>query len=100
MKDDELLNETPNPKSDQPVIADKSQEFGLLGLTTMFIILIGYNLFKGLPISDLNAMFWGYLGMAFVIKYQQEKTTTNLIIAIGGVVASISALANYILSTW
>ncbi|WP_414151475.1 DUF6442 family protein [Acetobacterium carbinolicum] len=100
MKDEELLNETPNPEATQTVTADKSQDYGLLGLTGMFIILLGYNLFKGLPISDLNAMFWGYLGMAFIIKYRQEKTTSNLIIAIGGIVASLSALANYILSTW
>lgn len=100
MKDDEFVTETPNQKAKPPVTADKSQDFGLIGLVVMFIILLGYNLYKGLPISDLNALFWGYLGMSFVIKYQKEKITSNLIVAIGGIVASLSALANYILMTW
>ncbi|PKM61800.1 MAG: hypothetical protein CVU99_01795 [Firmicutes bacterium HGW-Firmicutes-4] len=100
MKDDEFVTITPNQKAKSPETADKSQDFGLIGLVVMFIILLGYNLYKGLPISDLNAMFWGYLGMSFVIKYQRERITSNLIVAIGGIVASLSALANYILTTW
>ncbi len=79
---------------------DKSQDYGLLGLATIFIILVIYNFFKNLPIADLNAIFWGYLGMAYVFKYKNVKTTTNLVIAVCGLVASFASLANYILGTW
>lgn len=100
MKDDELITKTPNQEAKPPVTADKSQDFGLIGLLVVFVILLAYNLYKGLPISDLNAMFWGYLGMSFVIKYQREKIIIDLIAAIGGIVASLSTLASYILTTW
>jgi hypothetical protein len=100
MKDDELLNVTSDPKPDQPVVMDKSQDYGLLGLAVIFVVLVVFNLFKGQPIADLNAIFWGYLGMSYISKYRHEKSTTNLVAGICGLIASLASLASYILSFW
>lgn len=54
MKDNELLNVTSDPKPDQPVVMDKSQDYGLLGLAVIFVVLVVFNLFKGQPITDLK----------------------------------------------
>lgn len=76
------------------------QDYGLVGLVGVFIILLGYNFYKGLPVNDLLAIFWGYFGMSYFSKYRVEKKGLQLAVAIFGLVAAISFLANYIITTW
>ncbi|KNZ41258.1 DUF6442 family protein [Acetobacterium bakii] len=81
-------------------VEDKSRRYGEIGLSIMFILLVFYNFAKGLPIYDLLAIFWGYLGMSYVYKYRASKTKGNLVPAIAGLIAAVVFLLDYILQTW
>ena len=112
MKDDEFMDATATPDVEKPVVPDepvvpdkpklkdRSQDFGLVGLSIFFIVLLVYNFFMRLPVYDLLAMFWGALGMWFLSKFRIDHRKANLVVAFAGIVAALVSLGNYILATW
>ncbi|MBC3796238.1 DUF6442 family protein [Acetobacterium tundrae] len=103
MNRDEILsrNKEGNPKDEgMEYIEVQSKRHGENGLYIFFAVLVLYNFFKGLPIYDLLSVFWGYLSLGYIYKYQAFKTKKSLLIAILGMVAAICFLLSYILETW
>lgn len=103
MDRNEVLNRNKDSKpKDEGVeyIENKSRRYGEIGLSLMFIVLVFYNFAKGLPVYDLMAVLWGYIGMSYVYKYRASKTKANLVTATCGLIASVVSLLNYILQTW
>jgi len=103
MERNEILNRNKagKPKDEGlEYIEDKSRRYGEIGFTVIFILLVFYNFAKGLPIYDLLAVFWGYLGMSYVYKYRTFKTKAYLVTAICGMIAAVVFLLDYVLQTW
>lgn len=103
MNRDEILerNKANHPKDEGMVyIEDKAKRYGEIGMSIVFILLIIYNFVKGLPTNDLLAMFWGYLGVGYLYKYRVNKTKSNLVSAISGMIAACAFLLTYVLQTW
>jgi len=103
MDRDEILNRNKDSKpKDEGVefVENKSRRYGEVGFTVIFILLVFYNFAKGLPIYDLLAIFWGYLGMSYVYKYRAFKTKAFLVTAICGIFAALIFLLDYVLQTW
>jgi len=103
MERNEILNRNKESKSKDEgleYIEDKSRRYGEMGFTVICMLLIIYNFAKGLPIYDLMAVFWGYLGMSYVYKYRAFKTKAYLVTAICGIIAAVVFLLDYVLQTW
>lgn len=81
-------------------VENKSRRYGEIGFMVVFMLLVFYNFAKGLPIYDLLAIFWGYLGMSYVYKYRIFKTKAYLVTAICGMIAAVVFLLDYVLQTW
>lgn len=103
MDRNEILTRNKDSKSKDEglvYVEDKSRRYGEVGFTVIFVLLVFYNFAKGLPIYDLLAIFWGYLGMSYVYKYRALKTKANLVTAIFGIIAAVVFLLDYVLQTW
>lgn len=103
MNRDEILerNKADNQKDEGiEYIDNKAGRYGEVGLCIFFILLVIYNFAKGKPVSDLLALFWGYLGMGYIYKFRANKTNRSLISAICGMVAAFSFLLAYVFQTW
>lgn len=103
MDRDEILNRNKaNKQKDEreQYIEDKAKRYGEIGLCIVFILLIGYKFYRGIPANDLLAMFWGYLGLGFVYKYRAHAKNASLVSAICGMIASVSFLIAYVIQTW
>jgi len=103
MDRDEILNRNKqSTKMDEGTqyIKMQSRRFGEIGLSIFFIALIIYKFAKGLPSNDLLAVFWGYLGVAYIYKYKFLKTKQSLLSAICGMIAAVTFALAYILQTW
>lgn len=103
MNRDEILNRNKagNPKDEGvEYVENKSKRYGEIGMCVAFILLVIYNFAKRLPIYDLLAIFWGYLGVSYIYKYKTYKTKKSLLTAICGMIAAFVFLLDYILQTW
>lgn len=103
MNRDEILNRNKanNPKDEGiEYVEDKSKRYGEIGMCIVFILLVIYNTVKGLPIYDLLAIFWGYLGVSYIYKYRANKTKKSLFTAICGMIAATAFMLSYVLQTW
>jgi len=91
MKKEEILEKSRLEKHDegQKDIVIRSSQYGEIGLIVCFIVLIVFKLFNGLPAQDLLSLFWAYLGMKNVYRYQRDKSKANLIAAVCGMIASV-----------
>jgi len=102
MKKEEILEKSRLEKQDegQKDIEMKSNRYGEVGLVICFIVLIVFKTFKSLPIQDLLSLFWAYLGMKNVYVYQRDKTKTNLIAAVCGMISAVSFALAYFMILW
>lgn len=103
MERDDILNRNKASKSkDEGVeyIKDKSRRYGEAGFCIFIVLLIVFNFIKGHPSNDLQAVFWGYIGVGQVYRYKVLKTKTSLVIAVCGIIAAICFSATYIYKMW
>lgn len=66
----------------------------------VYIIVIVYNMFKGLQNEVAFILFWTYFGFSWLGKYRVTHNTLQLVAAIFGIMAAIFYFAGYIVATW
>lgn len=103
MERDEILNRN---KAAQPIdegaefIENKAKLYGQKAFLAFSILLILYNLFKGISNYDLMALVWINLAVSNLYLYKRDKEKVKLITVICSFIAAIAFAASHILHTW
>jgi len=101
MNKEEILEKSREAKSDEgsQYAQNKGRRIGVAAMMILFIILILYNLFRGIDNNAIFALFWTYLGFESYGKYRFTKGKAELVGAIAGMIAGAGFLACYLIST-
>lgn len=103
MDRDEILNRN---KAAQPIdegaefIENKAKLYGQKAFLLFSILLILYNLFKGLSNYDLMAIVWINIAVSNLYLYKQDKQKVKLVTVICSLIAAFAFAACHILRTW
>lgn len=102
MNKEEILSRSRNEKKDEGVeyAESRARRIGELGMFAVYIIVIVYNMFKGLQNEVAFILFWTYFGFSWLGKYRVTHNTLQLVSAIFGIMAAILYFAGYIIATW
>lgn len=98
MTKEEILRRSREEKKDEGIefVRNKAAHWGIVGILLVFCVLVIFNLFTGQDSASIQAMFWSYLGMQNLGWYYHDRTKSNLIIAILGIICGVLNLINYI----
>jgi hypothetical protein len=101
MEKDEILKKSREQKEDEGVIfaENKGRRFGVIGFSSVFIIILFFNFFTGQNNFVPFAMFWAYGTAEAYGKYSVTKKRAYLITTIFAAVASLCFLSCYIINT-
>ena len=80
-------------------IENKGRRYGVIGFCCLFILLMVYNFFNGLPNYQILSLFWAYLAAESFGKYRLQKQGVLLFTTIMCIIASLGFLASYIIRT-
>lgn len=101
MDKEEILKRSREEKEDEGVIfaENKGRRFGIIGFSSVFIIIVFLNLFTGQDNFVPFTLFWAYVAAEAYGKHSVTKKKVYFITAIAATVASICFLACYIMKT-
>ena len=101
MNKEEILAKSRKEGKDEGVAyaQDKGRRIGISAMTIMFLVIIIYNLAKGLTNNAVFALFWTYLGFESYGKYRFTKGKTELTGAVAGIFAGITFFITYLVNT-
>ncbi len=99
MNKDEILERSRKEKKDEGIeyAMNKGRRIGTAGMSAMFIVLVVFNLVKGINNYSIYAIFWTYVGLENLGKYTVTKGRPLLIGSIAGILAGVLYLGCYIL---
>lgn len=81
-------------------VDNRARRKGEFVLMCLMVLLMVYNLFKGIRSYDLMTVFWAYTAVTNLYKYKAYHQKTDLVAAIAGIVAALGFLVSYFLQTW
>ena len=84
----------------QEYLNNKARRYGEVGLCAFFLLITGYKLAMGIPANDILAVIWAYVGVGYLSKYRDLKTSRALFQAICGLIAAFAFAFAYLLQTW
>ena len=101
MNKEDILEKSRKEKEDEgkQYAENKGRTIGVKAMSAMFIIVIVYNLLKGLNPYAVFALFWTYLGFEAYGKYKITRGKAEKTSAIAGIIAGVVFLIDYILTT-
>jgi len=101
MNKDEILEKSRREKKDEGIeyAMNNGRRLGTVGMSIMFVILLVYNLLKGIDSDALHAVFWTYIGLDNLGRYRITKEKSLLIGAVAGTLAGVLFFVTYILGT-
>ncbi len=79
---------------------NRARWLGTCGMLLLIVVLLVYNLFKGLPSHGIQSILWAYIGVEALFKYRFSQNRRYFTAAVCGILASLAFLANYIITTW
>lgn len=103
MNRDEILssNKKANPKDEgDEFVKSAARRWGEIGFSCFIIVLMVYNLFKGLSNYSLMSVFWSYLSFSTWYKYKVQRQKQDLITSVCALIGALCFLASYLMQTW
>lgn len=102
MNKEEILAKSRREKKDEgkEYVEGRARRIGELGMFTVYIIVIVYNMFKGLQNEVAFILFLIYFGFSWFEKYRVTHNTLQLVSAIFGIMAAFFYFTGYIVDTW
>lgn len=99
MNKDEILERSRREKKDEGLeyAMNKGRRIGTAGMSAMFIVLVIFNLMKGINNYAIFALFWTYIGLENLGKYTVTRERKLLVGSIAGILAGLLYLVCYIL---
>lgn len=97
---EDILAKSRKEKNDEGLIAAENQgrKIGIAAFCFVFIFILLFNFITGQASSSAVALFWAFFAAEAYPKYKFTSESHYLLIVIGGTIASIAALANYVLT--
>lgn len=99
MNKDEILERSRKEKKDEGLeyAMNKGRRIGTAGMSAMFIIIVIFNLTKGINNYAVFAIFWTYIGLENLGKYTVTRERKLLFGSIACILAGLLYLVSYIL---
>ena len=79
---------------------DRGRQYGVVGFLVLFLVIMIYNMVRGLDNSLPMVFFLGYLSCEAFGQYRIRREKIFLFSGIIGTVGALASLASYILETW
>lgn len=77
---------------------DRGRQYGVVGFLVLFLVIMIYNMVRGLD-NSLLTLFWAYLSCEAAGRYFARKEKSVLATAVLAGLASLFSLVSYILET-
>ena len=78
---------------------DRGRQYGVVGFLVLFLVIMIYNMVRGLDNSLPLTLFWAYLSCEAAGRYFARKEKSVLATAVLAGLASLFSLVSYILET-
>ena len=78
---------------------DRGRQYGVVGFLVLFLVIMIYNMVRGLDNSLPLTLFWAYLSCEAAGRYFARKEKIVLATAVLAGLASLFSLVSYILET-
>lgn len=103
MERDEILNRN---KAASPIdegaefIENQAKLYGQKAFLLFSILLIMYNLFKGISNYDLMAIVWINIAVSNLYLYKKDKQKVKMVTVVCSLIAAFTFAICHILKTW
>lgn len=99
MTKEEILEKSRKEKKDEGTeyMMNKGRRYGVMAMSSMFIILAVFNMYQGQDNNQILAIFWAYLGYESYGMYTVTHQKKRLVAAAAGVIAGILFVITYVI---
>ncbi len=99
MTKEEILERSRKEKKDEGTeyMMNRGRRYGVMAMSSMFIILAVFNMYQGQDNNQILAIFWAYLGYESYGMYTATHQKKRLVAAAAGVIAGILFAITYVI---
>ena len=78
----------------------KSFQYGFYGSYPLAVVLLSYSIMKGMETAGILSLICSHVASSYYFRYRTMRNRTSMVIALCGLVGTVTSLIGFLVRTW